>query len=126
MDKSIKWVQCNISLSYELGNSFELYSETMKKFPDLRLWVFSGIDDGVVSTLRTMRWINKLNLTVEKKWKQYYDDNNQVCGYAQKYKEGLVIVTVKGAGHMVPQDKRAAAYKMFSSFIKAILPFEEE
>ena len=44
--------------------------------------------------------------------------------FAQKYKEGLVIVTVKGAGHMVPQDQRATAYKMYSSFIKGVLPSE--
>ena len=125
-DPSIRWVQCNGNLNYELGNSFDFYSETMKQFPDLKVWVFSGTEDGVLPTLGTMRWINKLNLTIEKKWKQYYDDNKQVCGYAQQYKEGLVIVTVKGAGHMVPQDKRAAAYKMYSSFIKGVLPSEVE
>ena len=126
VDNSIQWVQCSgkINENYQLGNSFDFYKETMLKFPDLKVWVFSGTDDGILSTLGTMRWINKLNFTVEKKWKQYYVDK-QVCGYAQKYKEGLVIVTVKGAGHMVPQDKRAASYKMLSSFIKGILPYEE-
>ena len=96
----------------------------MLKFPDLRVWVFSGTEDGVLSTLGTMRWINKLNFEVEKEWAQYYV-GDQVGGFAQKYKEGLVIVTVKGAGHMVPQDQRAAAYKMYSSFIKGVLPSEE-
>ena len=124
-DPSIHWVQCN-GLNYELGNSLDFYSETMKQFPDLRVWVFSGTEDAILSTLGTMRWINKLNLTIEKKWKQYYDDNKQVCGFVQQYKEGLVIVTVKGAGHMVPQDKRASAYKMYSAFIKGVLPSEIE
>ena len=124
VDKKINWIQCNGYLDYELGNSFDFYSEIMPKFKDLRVWVFSGTDDGVLPTLGTMRWINKLNLTIEKKWEQYYY-NNQVCGYAQKYEGGLVVVTVKGAGHMVPQDQRASAYKMFSSFIKGVLPFEE-
>ena len=52
---------------------------------------------------------------------------NQIVGKAKEkdgYKEGLVIVTVKGAGHMVPQDQRASAYKMYSSFIKGVLPSE--
>ena len=53
------------------------------------------------------------------------DSRLLVGGYAKKYEEGLVIVTVKGAGHMVPQDQREAAYKMYSSFIKGVLPFEE-
>ena len=125
VDTSIKWVQCNGNLDYDLGNSLDFYSNTMKEFPDLKVWVFSGTEDGVLPTLGTMRWINKLNFKVEKKWKPYYE-NKQVCGYAQKYEEGLVIVTIKGAGHMVPQDKRAASYKMFSSFIKGILPYEDQ
>ena len=70
-----------------------------------------------------MRWIDKLNFTIEKEWTQY-KVNSQVAGYAQKYKEGLVLVTVKGAGHMVPQDQRSSAYKMYTSFIKGKLPFE--
>ena len=122
-DSSIYWTQC-AGINYELGDSFKFYSETMLKFPDLRVWVFSGTEDGVLSTLGTMRWINKLNFHIEKEWTQYYV-GKQVGGFAQKYKEGLVIVTVKGAGHMVPQDQREAAYKMYSSFIKGVLPFEQ-
>ena len=123
VDSSIHWTQC-AGINYELGESFNFYNETIIKHPDLRVWFFSGTDDGVLSTLGTMRWINKLNFHVEKPWTQYYV-GKQVGGYAQKYKEGLVIVTVKGAGHMVPQDQREAAYKMYSSFIKGVLPFEE-
>ena len=126
IDPSIHWVQCNSELKYQIGKSFDFYSETMKQFPDLKVWVFSGTEDGVLPTLGTMRWINKLNLTIEKTWTQYYDDNKQVCGFVQQYKEGLVIVTVKGAGHMVPQDKRASAYKMYNAFIKGVLPSEIE
>ena len=123
VDSSILWTQC-AGINYELGQSFNFYNETLLKFPDLRVWVFSGTEDGVLSTLGTMRWINKLNFDVEKDWTQYYV-GKQVGGFAKKYKEGLVIVTVKGAGHMVPQDQREAAYKMYSSFIKGVLPFEQ-
>ena len=124
VDTSIIWTQCWGGLNYDMGESFKFYSETMLKFPDLKVWVFSGTEDGVLSTLGTMRWINKLNFTIQNEWTQY-KVNDQVAGFAQKYKEGLVIVTVKGAGHMVPQDQRASAYKMYDSFIKGILPFEE-
>ena len=123
VDSSIHWTQC-AGINYELGTSFNFYNETILKYPDLRVWFFSGTDDGVLSTLGTMRWINKLNFHIEKEWTQYYV-GKQVGGFAQKYKEGLVIVTVKGAGHMVPQDQRETAYKMYSSFIKGVLPFEQ-
>ena len=122
-ESSITWAQCN-GINYEMGQSIQFYNETMRQFPGVRVWVFSGTEDGVLSTLGTMRWIHKLNFTIEKEWSQYKVDD-QVGGFAQKYQEGLVIVTVKGAGHMVPQDQRASAYKMYSSFIKGVLPFEE-
>ena len=123
VDSSLYWSQC-AGLYYERGDSLSFYTDIMPKYPDVKYWVFSGTEDGVLSTLGTMRWINKLNLNIEKGWSQY-KVNGQVAGYAQKYKEGLVIVTVKGAGHMVPQDQRASAYKMYTSFIKGVLPSEE-
>ena len=101
--------------------SIDFYYETMMKYPDLNVWIFSGTDDAVLSTLGTMRWINLLGFTVETKWKQW-KVNNQVAGYAQKYKEGLVIVTVKGAGHMVPQDQPSSAFGLVSAFFKGELP----
>ena len=123
VDSSVTWTQCFGDINYENGDSFIFYSDTMLKHPDVKVWVFSGTEDGVVPTVGTMRWINKLNFTIEQEWTQYKIDD-QIAGYVQKYVEGLVIVTVKGAGHMVPQDQRAAAFKMYDSFIKGKLPFE--
>lgn len=119
-NSSMTWYQCN-DLNYDMIESFNFYAETMLKYPNLTVWVFSGTDDGVLSTLGTMRWINKLNFTVETKWRQW-KVNDQVAGFVQKYKEGLTIVTVKGAGHMVPQDQHASAFHMVNSFFKDELP----
>ena len=118
-DKSITWTQC-FDINYEMSDSLKFYQETMHKY-DIKVWVFSGTEDGVLPTLGTMRWINKLPFTIETQWKQW-KVGEQVAGYVQKYNEGLVIVTVKGAGHMVPQDQRASAYKMVSSFFEGVLP----
>ena len=119
-DESITWTQC-FGVNYTMSDSFKFYYETMLKFPDVKVWVFSGTEDGVLPTLGTMRWIDKLGFTVETKWRQW-KVGNQVAGYAQKYQEGLVIVTVKGAGHMVPQDQRASAYNMVTAFFNGVLP----
>ena len=119
-DESIRWTQC-FNINYDMSASFKFYSETMLKYPDVKVWVFSGTEDGVLPTLGTMRWINKLPFTIQTKWKQW-KVGNQVAGYVQKYQEGLVIVTVKGAGHMVPQDQRASAYNMVTAFFNGVLP----
>ena len=119
-NESIQWTQC-FGINYEMSDSYKFYAETMLNYPDVKVWVFSGTEDGVLPTLGTMRWINKLGFTIETKWKQW-KIGDQIAGYVQKYKEGLVIVTVKGAGHMVPQDQRASAYKMVTAFIDGVLP----
>ena len=58
------WTQCS-SIAYKLGISFDFYKTFLTEHPDIRVWVFSGTEDGVLSTLGTMRWINKLNLYQE-------------------------------------------------------------
>ena len=119
-NESMIWTQC-FNIDYVMSASYPFYNETMKKFPDVKVWVFSGTEDGVLPTLGTMRWINKLGFHIETEWKQWKVDK-QIAGFVQKYEEGLVVVTVKGAGHMVPQDQRASAFKMVSSLIDGVLP----
>ena len=119
-NESLEWGQC-YDVNYEMSDSFNFYAETMLKYSDVKVWVFSGTEDGVLPTLGTLRWINKLGFNVETKWKQW-KVGNQIAGYVQKYKEGLVIVTIKGAGHMVPQDQRASAFNMVTAFFNGVLP----
>ena len=119
-NKSQIWTQC-AGIDYNISDSIKFYRETMLKYPYVRVWVFSGTEDIAVGTLGTLRWIDKLNYDVETEWRSWKVDG-QIAGYVQKYKQGIVFVSVKGAGHMVPQDKRAQAYKMFTSFINGELP----
>lgn len=46
-----------------------------------------------------------------------WKEDNQVVGFVTRYNL-LDFVTIKGSGHMVPQDKPGPAFKMFKSFIK--------
>ena len=119
-NQSMHWTQC-ADLNYEWSDSIHLYNSTLLEYPDLKMWLLSGTEDVVISTLGTMRWIDKVGFNVEQEWKQWYLDG-QVGGYDQKYKEGLVLVTVKGAGHMAPQDKRKETKFVIDSFIKGVLP----
>ena len=80
-------------------------------------WIFSGTEDIAVATLGTLRWINYSNFTVDEKWKQWYVDD-QVAGMEQNYTNGLKIITVKGCGHMVPQDNPKKAKTIFDKFIE--------
>eukprot|EP01017_Pseudomicrothorax_dubius_P027409 TRINITY_DN3153_c0_g1_i3.p1 TRINITY_DN3153_c0_g1~~TRINITY_DN3153_c0_g1_i3.p1 ORF type:complete len:475 (+),score=108.32 TRINITY_DN3153_c0_g1_i3:158-1582(+) len=97
----------------------------------IRVLVYSGDVDGSVPTLGTMRWLRRLqreyNVVVKKPWRTwFYPGRNsqepQVGGFIVDYDNDLTFITIRGAGHMVPQTSPAQAYVMFSNFIKG-LPF---
>ena len=77
--------------------------------------MYSGDTDGSVPFVGTREWIWKLNLGEVQDYRSWYVDE-QVAGYYEIY-EGLTFVTIKGAGHMVPQFKPPQAHYMFNKFL---------
>lgn len=115
----VVWVGCsdvvfnNYTRADILRSMIPVYEELLKE--DLRIWVYSGDADGVVSTLGTRKWIKKLHLPVEIPW-YAWNYKNQVGGWTQKYK-GLTFASVRGAGHLVPAVKPGPALALFRSFL---------
>ncbi|XP_071727022.1 serine carboxypeptidase 1-like [Rutidosis leptorrhynchoides] len=85
-----------------------------------RLWIFSGDMDGRVPVTSSRYSINKLDLPIETAWRPWYL-NKEVGGYLEAYK-GLLLITVRGAGHTVPSYQPERALTLFSSFLGGILP----
>ncbi|XP_076957123.1 serine carboxypeptidase 1-like [Bidens hawaiensis] len=85
-----------------------------------RVWVFSGDVDARVPITASRYSINTLNLPIETAWRPWYL-NKEVGGYLEKYK-GLLLITVRGAGHTVPSYQPQRALTLFSSFLGGILP----
>ena len=115
VDKNITWSEC-APIKYPWGETFWFYDTYMKNLKNFKVWFFSGTEDMAVDTLGSLRWIEKLNLNIKKEWRQWKCDG-QIAGMVQDYDYGFTFVTVKGAGHMVPQDKRKEAKVMFDAFI---------
>lgn len=122
----VNWTQCNgdINEHYTMSESLDFYKTFPEKYPDKRVWFFSGDTDAVLPTLGSMRWIQKLEKKVTKEYTQW-TVKGQVAGYAQEYENGFVFVTVRGAGHMVPQDKREESKKMLDFFLEGKFPEKE-
>ena len=76
---------------------------------------YSGDTDGVVPTLGTRRWIEKLNWPVTSAW-QPWTSNGQISGYTQTY-GSFSFVTIHGVGHMAPQWKRYDTQQMILKYI---------
>ena len=70
-------------------------------------------------TIGTLRALNELNYTIKEKWKKWKVDD-QVVGMEQTYDYGLKFITVKGVGHMVPEDNPKAAKIILDNYIKFI------
>jgi len=63
----------------------------------------------------TEAWTRALQLPVRRPWQQW-QLGGQVAGFTVGYR-GLDYVTVRGAGHMVPELKPAEALHMFSTWL---------
>ncbi|KAF3455940.1 hypothetical protein FNV43_RR00583 [Rhamnella rubrinervis] len=66
----------------------------------LRIWVYSGDTDGRLPVTATRYTLRKLGLNILQDWKPWYN-YKQVGGWTVVY-NGLVFVTIRGAGHEVP------------------------
>jgi len=100
-----------------------IYPELIKA--GLRIMIYSGDVDADVPITGTLKWIDRLKeeagLPVLEPWREWWvhgvhKHEDQVGGMVWKLK-GFTFVSVRGAGHMVPKDKRREAYVMLTSFL---------
>uniref|UniRef100_A0A0G4HAN5 Carboxypeptidase n=1 Tax=Chromera velia CCMP2878 TaxID=1169474 RepID=A0A0G4HAN5_9ALVE len=94
-----------------------IYKELMKA--GVRVLIFFGDADPGVPFNGGEFWTSNAGLTESEGWRAWtVDGERQVGGYVTRYEEGLDFVTIRGAGHMVPQYKPEAAYVMFTTFLQ--------
>ncbi|KAI3758977.1 hypothetical protein L6452_06550 [Arctium lappa] len=86
----------------------------------ISVWIYSGDIDGRVPVTSSRYSVNRLKLPVETAWRPWYY-NEEVGGYVVGYK-GVVLTTVRGAGHTVPSYQPERALVMISSFLQGELP----
>ncbi|PWA44485.1 Peptidase S10, serine carboxypeptidase [Artemisia annua] len=91
----------------------------------ISVWIYSGDIDGRVPVTSSRYSVNKMKLPIETAWRPWYY-NKEVGGYVVGYR-GVVLTTVRGAGHEVPSYQPGRALLMISSFLQGELPpaFEE-
>jgi len=110
------WGLC-YGIDYRFGHGSLLgqYPEWAKA---LRILVYSGDVDGCVPHVFTEQWTTALGFPIKTPFRPW-TLNDQVMGYAITFDvNGFTFLTVKGAGHMVPQTRPPAALAMFTRFIQ--------
>ncbi|KAF2309879.1 hypothetical protein GH714_005469 [Hevea brasiliensis] len=86
----------------------------------IRLWIYSGDVDSVVSVTTSRYAIKTFKLAIDTAWHPWYT-SNEVGGYVEEY-QGLTFVTVRGSGHTVPSYQPERALTMIYSFLQGALP----
>ncbi|XP_016463740.2 serine carboxypeptidase 1-like [Nicotiana tabacum] len=116
------WGSCNDYIHGSWQDSpdtvLPIFQELMQS--GIRVWIYSGDVDHIVSVTTSRYAINKIKTPVKTPWYPWFFQG-EVGGYAVEY-QNLTFVTVRGAGHFVPSYQPGRALTMFSSFINGTLP----
>jgi len=83
----------------------------------LKILIYTGDTDGAVPFNGTLAWVRNLGLKITRPWRTWRVNEDAVAGYVTNY-DGLILVTVKGTGHMVPQWKAKEAFYMLNQFFE--------
>ncbi|KAK3416060.1 hypothetical protein EUGRSUZ_H01623 [Eucalyptus grandis] len=81
-----------------------------------RVLIYSGDHDMTVPFTGTQAWTRSLGYKIIDEWRPWMTDD-QVAGYLQGYDNNFTFLTIKGAGHMVPQTKPREALEFFSRWL---------
>ncbi|KAM3141577.1 hypothetical protein pb186bvf_006182 [Paramecium bursaria] len=126
--KSAAWEDCNNEYNNYIidpRGSYYLYPKMIQN--KIKILKFSGDIDAVVPITGTLFWIDKLqkefNIQTIQEWQSWTIkgnrdvDDEQIAGEYWML-DGLTFATVRGAGHMVPTDKRPEAFQMIKYFFE--------
>ncbi|KAL6655432.1 hypothetical protein ACP70R_006258 [Stipagrostis hirtigluma subsp. patula] len=118
--RSTKWLGCT---DFDWKDAPVSMMPTIKWLLEhgLPVWLFSGDFDSVCPLTATRYSIHDLGLSVAKPWRPW-TVNKEVGGYVQQYTGGLVLASVRGAGHQVPYFQPERALVLLTSFLKGMLP----
>ncbi|KAK8360106.1 hypothetical protein V6Z12_A04G140900 [Gossypium hirsutum] len=114
---SYPWTHCS-DIIKTWGDAPSSMLPTLKKLiaGGIRVWVFSGDTDGRIPVTATRLTLNKLGQKIIEDWTPWYTNHKQVGGWTIEY-EGLMFVTIRGAGHQVPTFKPSQALQLVRHFL---------
>ncbi|XP_017614429.1 serine carboxypeptidase-like 34 [Gossypium arboreum] len=114
---SYPWTQCSEIVPVWWDSPASLLP-TLKKLiaGGIRIWVLSGDTDGRIPVTSTRLTLNKLGLKINKERTPWYTHHKQVGGWTIEY-EGLMFVSIRGAGHQVPSFKPRQALQIVRHFL---------
>ncbi|KAK6289491.1 hypothetical protein POUND7_001032 [Theobroma cacao] len=110
------WELCTDRISYDHdAGSMIPYHKTLTA-EGYRALIFSGDHDMCVPYTGSQAWTKSLGYKTTIQWRSWFS-NQQVAGYLQGYEHNITFLTVKGAGHTVPEYKPREALDFYSRWL---------
>ncbi|XP_038708605.1 serine carboxypeptidase-like 20 [Tripterygium wilfordii] len=117
VDKIGRWEMCTRDLDYNQNSGSMIpYHRKLTKKGYLVL-IYSGNQDMVVPFTGSQAWVRSLGYDIVDEWRPWIVDD-QVAGYLQGYHHGLIFMTIKGAGHRVPESKPKEALHFYRHWLE--------
>ncbi|KAJ1261817.1 hypothetical protein BS78_09G059600 [Paspalum vaginatum] len=113
-----KWHVCSDSIlnsyNFSVFSVLPIYSKLIKA--GIRVWLYSGDADGRVPVIGSRYCVESLRLPIKTQWQPWYLDK-QVAGRFVEY-YGMSMVTIRGAGHLVPLNKPDEGLTLINAFLR--------
>lgn len=110
------WELCTgrISFYHDAGSMIKYHKNLTSR--GYRALIFSGDHDMCVPYTGSQAWTRSVGYKIVDEWRPW-TSNNQIAGYLQGYENNLTFLTIKGAGHTVPEYKPQEALDFYSRFL---------
>ncbi|GMI70872.1 serine carboxypeptidase-like 20 [Hibiscus trionum] len=111
-----KWELCtdNILYNHDAGSMIKYHKNLTSR--EYRALIYSGDHDMCVPYTGSEAWTRSVGYDIVDEWRPW-TSNGQVAGYLQGYDHNLTFLTIKGAGHTVPEYKPQEALDFYSRFL---------
>ncbi|KAF3435117.1 hypothetical protein FNV43_RR22204 [Rhamnella rubrinervis] len=111
-----RWELCSdkIFFNHDAGSMIKYHKNLTSR--GYRALIFSGDHDMCVPFTGSEAWTRSVGYKIVDEWRPW-TSNGQVAGYTQGYDYNLTFLTVKGAGHTVPEYKPREALQFYSRFL---------
>ncbi|XP_021301037.1 serine carboxypeptidase-like 20 [Herrania umbratica] len=110
------WQLCtdNILYDHDAGSMIKYHKNLTSA--GYRALIFSGDHDMCVPFTGSQAWTRSIGYEIVDEWRPW-TSHGQVAGYLQGYENNLTFLTIKGAGHTVPEYKPREALDFYSRFL---------
>ncbi|XP_010251666.1 PREDICTED: serine carboxypeptidase-like 20 [Nelumbo nucifera] len=113
----VTWELCTYKINYyhDAGSMIKYHRNLTSQ--GYRALIFSGDHDMCVPFTGTEAWTRSLGYKIIDEWRPW-TCNEQIAGYIQGYDKNITFLTIKGAGHTVPEYKPQEALAFYSRWLE--------